>query len=245
METNEEKVIEVHHCTDKLMTFKTTRDAGFKFESGQFTMIGVDDVYRAYSIASSMYEDHLNFISIKVPDGEFTSKLQDIQVGDKISVSKKSVGTLTLDRLVPGTNLYLLATGTGLAPFMSIIVDPATYEQFSNVHVVHCCRYANELIYADYIENLSDDELLGDIIDHRLHYIQTTTQEPSLISGRITTLLQRGILWPMKGDDCVMICGNPSMLTDLTEYFEDRNWTMGKLNAPGDFIIEKAFVDRG
>jgi ferredoxin--NADP+ reductase len=247
-EIHQERVIEVHHCTDKLFTFKTTRDPSFKFENGQFTMIGLDvggkRIMRAYSIASPNYEDYLNFISIKVPDGEFTSRLQKIQVGDMIEVSKKTVGSLTIDRLVPGRNLYLLATGTGLAPFMSIIPDPATYERFDHVFVVHCCRTSAELLYADYIRNLGEDKLLGEIVKGHLHYIPTTTQEDSERTGRITTLLETGSIWPIGADDGIMICGNPQMLNDLTDYFTERGWKMGSLDDPGNFIIEKAFAER-
>lgn len=245
MEFNNEKVIEVHHCTDNLMTFKTTRDPSFKFESGQFTMIGLDGTFRAYSIASSIYEEYLNFISIKVPNGEFTSKLQDIIVGDTIQVSKKPVGTLTIDRLTAADNLYLLATGTGLAPFMSIIADPMTYEKFKYVTIVHCCRTNAELLYGNYFRSLHKDELLGRYVANKLDYFPLTTQEPSAVTGRITTLIHRGILNFNVETDRVMICGNPEMLDELTYHFVDELWEMGKLDAPGDFIIEKAFVDRG
>jgi ferredoxin--NADP+ reductase len=239
---NKETVIEVNHYTDKLFTFKTTRNPSFKFDNGQFTMIGMNGIVRAYSIASSNYEDYLNFISIKVPDGPLTSILQNIKVGDTIDVSAKAVGTLTIDRLIAADELYLLATGTGLAPFMSIIADPDTYEKFNTVIVVHSCRTKAELIYSDYIRNLHTDELLGRYVANKLEYCPTTTQEASPITGRINTLIQNGIIRPKLENSRVMICGNPQMLSDLTEYFTEQGWAMGSLNEPGDFIIEKAFA---
>ena len=245
MIVNTEKVIEVHHYTDKLFTFKTTRNPSFKFENGQFTMIGIKElgIMRAYSIANSNYEDYLNFISINVPDGLFTSELQKIRVGDEILVSTKVVGTLTLDRLTPADNLYLLATGTGLAPFLAIIADPATYEKFERVHLVHSCRVKAELLYSNYIKNLHNDELLGDIVGNKLQYHPRTTQEfpchPRIIKNGECD-------YPFNIEyDRVMLCGNPDMLNDLTKYFEERDWLLGSMNTPGDFIIEKAFVDRG
>jgi ferredoxin--NADP+ reductase len=247
-----EKVIEIHHCTDKLFTFKTTRDPGFRFENGHFVMIGLNidgrQVMRPYSIASTNYEDYLNFISIKVPNGPLTSHLQNIQVGDEILVSQKSVGTLTIDRLWnthrDGQTLYLLATGTGLAPFMSIIADPATYVRYENVMLVHCCRTKEELIYGSYLSKLQDDEVIKEFLRGDIIYYPTTTQDPDENKGRITDLIYSGELDINKNMSRVMICGNPSMVNELTDYFQDNDWKLGKIDDPGHFTIEKAFVTR-
>lgn len=252
MEFKKEKVIEIHHCTDKLFTFKTTRDPGFRFDNGHFTMIGLNvngrQIMRPYSIASTNYEDYLNFISIKVPDGPLTSELQKIEVGDEILVSQKSVGTLTLDRLQTpyrdGDTLYLLATGTGLAPFMSVIADPATYVRYENVMLVHCCRTKEELIYGDYLRNLQNDEVIKEFLRGDIVYYPTTTQEEGENKGRITDLIYSGELAINKNNCRVMICGNPDMVNELTDYFEGEGWKLGKLDDPGHFTIEKAFVTR-
>jgi ferredoxin--NADP+ reductase len=253
MAINQETVTGIQQHTDRLFTFQTTRNSGFKFDNGQFTMIGLDvngkKILRAYSIASANHQEHLNFISINVPNGPLTSVLQHIQIGDIIEVSTKAVGTLTIDRLSTADELFLLATGTGLAPFMSIIADPATYDKFKTVTVVHCCRTTAELVYADYIKNLHQDELLGEIVQGKLFYHPRTTEQHSENFGRIITKdgvadWIHNLLTPLDKQFCrVMICGNPNMLAELTAYFTSNKWTMGSINAPGEFIIEKAFVE--
>jgi len=252
MAINQEIVTGIQHHTDRLFTFQTTRKSGFRFDNGQFTMIGLDvddkKILRAYSIASANYEDELNFISIKVQDGPLTSKLQHINIGDQIELSTKATGTLTSDHILPGRNLWLLATGTGLAPFMSIIKDYTIYEKFDNVILVHCCRYVSELLYSDYIKNLNNDELLGEFIQNKLLYYPTTTRDESLHKGRITNLmydnkLERDLNLPFldKKYDRIMICGNPGMLNELTAWLKNNNWLLGSREEPGEFIIEKAF----
>ena len=194
----EERVLSVHHWTDRLFSFTTTRDQALRFSNGHFTMIGLrgdngKPLLRAYSLVSPNYADELEFLSIKVADGPLTSKLQHIQVGDKILVGKKPTGTLLLDNLTPGRNLYLLGTGTGLAPFMSLVKDPAVYERFEKVVLVHGCRTAAELAYADEIENqLPNDELLGEDIRAKLLYYPTVTREEFRNRGRITLLMGNG-----------------------------------------------------
>jgi ferredoxin--NADP+ reductase len=252
---HEEKVLSVHHWTDRLFSFTTTRDAGLRFSNGHFTMIGlrVNDkpLLRAYSIVSPNYEEHLEFLSIKVPDGPLTSRLQHIQVGDSIIVGKKPTGTLLIDYLLPGKNLYLLSTGTGLAPFLSVIRDPETYEKFEKVIVVHGVRQVNELAYHDYItQDLPNHELLGELITDQLLYYPTVTREPYKNQGRLTDLIESGKMCADLGmpsinpeTDRVMICGGPQMLKDLKRILEERAFKEGSTTTPGDFVIERAFAE--
>jgi ferredoxin--NADP+ reductase len=252
---HEEKVLSVHHWTDRLFSFTTTRDAGLRFSNGHFTMIGlrVNDkpLLRAYSIVSPNYEEHLEFLSIKVPDGPLTSRLQHIQVGDSIIVGKKPTGTLLIDYLLPGKNLYLLSTGTGLAPFLSVIRDPETYEKFEKVIVVHGVRQVNELAYHDYItQELPTHELLGELITDQLLYYPTVTREPYKNQGRLTDLIESGKMCADLGmpsinpeTDRVMICGGPQMLKDLKKILEERAFKEGSTTTPGDFVIERAFAE--
>jgi ferredoxin/flavodoxin---NADP+ reductase len=252
----EEKVLSVHHWTDKLFTFKTSRDAALRFSNGHFTMIGlrVNDkpLLRAYSIVSANYEDHLEFLSIKVPDGPLTSRLQHIQVGDSIIVGRKPTGTLLIDYLLPGKRLLLLSTGTGLAPFMSIVRDPATYEKFEQIVLVHGVRQKDELAYHDLlVEHLPSHEFLGDMVSSQLRYYPTVTREEYRNMGRVTDLLQTGKMFDDLdipaldvANDRVMICGSPGMLRDLKNILEERGFAEGSTSKPGDFVIERAFAEQ-
>jgi len=253
---NEEKVTEIHHWTDKLFTFKTTRDASLRFSNGHFTMIGLrvegKPLLRAYSIVSANYEDHLEFLSIKVPDGPLTSRLQHIKVGDSIIVGRKPTGTLLIDYLLPGKRLFLLSTGTGLAPFMSIIRDPETYEKFEQIILVHGVRQKDELAYYDLlVEHLPAHEVLGELITSQLRYYPTVTRETYRTMGRVTDLMQTGKMFEDLGippldqaQDRVMICGSPGMLKDLKHMLEARGFEEGSTSRPGAFVIERAFAEQ-
>ena len=252
----EERVLSVHHWTDRLFSFTTTRDQGLRFSNGHFTMIGLrgdngKPLLRAYSIASANYEEHLEFLSIKVPDGPLTSKLQHIQVGDTIVVGRKPTGTLLIDYLLPGKRLYLIGTGTGLAPFMSIIRDPDTYERFEQVILLHGVRQVSELAYHDYIsQELPKNEFLGEMVTQQLKYYPTVTREPYKNQGRITDLMESGKLFEDLGvpklnpaEDRVMICGSPEMLRDLKALCEKNGLPEGNTTKPGAFVIERAFAE--
>ncbi|NDY91671.1 ferredoxin--NADP reductase [Ideonella livida] len=251
---HEERVLSVHHWTDRLFSFTTTRDAGLRFSNGHFTMIGLrvdgKPLLRAYSIVSPNYEETLEFLSIKVQDGPLTSRLQHIQVGDSVIVGKKPTGTLLIDYLVPGKRLYLLSTGTGMAPFLSIIRDPETYEKFEEVILVHGVREVKELAYHDYLtQELPQHEFLGEMVSKQLKYYPTVTREPFKNQGRVTDLIENGKLFADLGvpalnreEDRVMICGSSAMLRDLKEMMEARGLAEGNTTTPGDFVIERAFV---
>ena len=253
---HEAQVLSVHHWTDKLFSFKTTRDPGLRFSNGHFTMIGLKTdtkpLLRAYSIASANYEESLEFLSIKVPNGPLTSKLQYIQPGDTVMIGRKPTGTLLIDYLKPGKRLYLLSTGTGLAPFMSIVRDPATYEKFERVILVHGVREVDELAYRDYLtDHLPTHEFLGDMVAKQLSYYPTVTREDFINRGRVTELLDNGKLHedlnlPALGaqDDRIMICGSPGMLRDLKGMMEARGFHEGNTSHPGDFVIERAFAEQ-
>ncbi|MDB5590883.1 ferredoxin--NADP reductase [Enterovirga sp.] len=253
---NEERVLSVHHWTDSLFSFKTTRDPTFRFRNGEFTMIGIKvgekPLLRAYSVVSANYEEHLEFFSIKVQDGPLTSKLQHLQVGDPIIVSRKATGTLVLDNLTNGRNLYLLGTGTGLAPFLAIIRDPETYERFEKVVLIHGCRQVNELAYGEMItRDLPGDELVGELIRDRLLYYPTVTREPFRNRGRITDLITSGKLFEDLGlapldpaQDRAMMCGSPSMLADLKTLLIERGFTEGNHGEAAEFVVERAFVEK-
>lgn len=253
---NEERVLTVHHWTDRLFSFTTTRDPSLRFSNGHFTMIGLrteggKPLLRAYSIASANYEEHLEFLSIKVPDGPLTSRLQHIVPGDTIVVGRKPTGTLLIDYLLPGKRLYLLGTGTGLAPWMSIIRDPATYEKFEQVVLVHGVREVKELAYFDYITvDLPRHEFMGEMVSQQLRYYPTVTREPFKNRGRVTDLIANGKLAADLGlpaldpaQDRVMICGSPEMLRDLKRMMEERQFVEGNTSTPGDYVIERAFVE--
>ncbi|MGV3653547.1 MAG: ferredoxin--NADP reductase [Noviherbaspirillum sp.] len=253
---HEETVLSVHHWTDQLFTFRTTRDTALRFNNGHFTMIGLKvegkPLLRAYSIVSANYEDYLEFLSIKVPDGPLTSRLQHVKAGDKIVVGRKPTGTLLVDYLTPGKRLYLLATGTGLAPFMSIIRDPETYEKFERVVLVHGVRRADELAYHDMLtEELAEHEFLGEMVSKQLIYYPTVTRESYKNMGRITELIESGKLFqdialpPLDREhDRVMICGSPAMLRDLKTMLEKRGFIEGNTSTPGDFVVERAFAEQ-
>jgi ferredoxin--NADP+ reductase len=253
----EETVLSVHHWTDRLFSFTTTRDASLRFSNGHFTMIGLrlesgKPLLRAYSIVSANYEDHLEFLSIKVQDGPLTSRLQHIKVGDKIIVGRKPTGTLLINYLLPGKNLYLIGTGTGLAPFLSVARDPETYERFEKVIVVHGVRDVAELAYRDYLTHeLPDHEFLGEMVTNQMLYYPTVTREPFVNQGRVTTLMESGKMQDDLGlskldpaTDRVMICGSPGMLRDLKHLLEKRGFMEGNTTKQGDFVIERAFAEQ-
>ena len=251
----EERVLSVRHWTDRLFSFTTSRDAGLRFSNGHFTMIGlrVNDkpLLRAYSIASPNYEEHLEFLSIKVEQGPLTSRLQHIQVGDTVIVGRKPTGTLVIDYLLPGKRLYLLSTGTGLAPFMSIVRDPETYEKFEQVILVHGVRTVDELAYRELLtDQLPQHEFLGEMVSRQLLYYPTVTREPFDHMGRVTELMASGKLFADlqlpaldPATDRAMICGSPAMLKDLKHMLEQQGLTEGSTSRPGDFVIERAFAE--
>ncbi|AVP56617.1 ferredoxin--NADP reductase [Pulveribacter suum] len=252
----EERVLSVHHWTDRLFSFTTTRDPALRFSNGHFTMIGLKvdgkPLLRAYSIVSANYEEHLEFLSIKVPDGPLTSRLQHIQVGDTIVVGKKPTGTLLIDYLLPAKRLYLISTGTGLAPFLSVIRDPETYEKFEEVILIHGVRQVGELAYHDYItQELPQHEFLGELVSRQLKYYPTVTREAFRNQGRTSDLIESGKLFSDLGvpplsplEDRVMLCGSPEMLASLKELLEKRDFEEGNTTRPGDFVIERAFVEK-
>ena len=252
----ESRVLSVHHWTDRLFSFTATRDPGFRFQSGQFTMIGlaVDGrpLLRAYSMVSPHWEETLEFLSIKVQDGPLTSRLQHVQPGDTVLVGRKPSGTLLLQNLLPGRRLYLLSTGTGLAPFMSVVRDPEVYERFETVILVHGCRQVAELAYADMIQReLPQHEFLGEQITRQLRYYPTVTREPFRHQGRIPALLESGRiahdlgLPPLDREhDRVMLCGSPEMLKDTRALLDKRGFVEGNMSRPGHHVIERAFVDK-
>jgi len=253
---NEERVLSVHHWTDTLFSFTTTRNPTFRFRNGEFTMIGIKvgekPLLRAYSVVSANYEEHLEFFSIKVQNGPLTSKLQHLKVGDPIIVSRKATGTLVLDNLTSGRNLYLLGTGTGLAPFMSIIKDPETYDRYEKIVLIHGCRQVAELAYGETITRaLPEDEFVGELVREKLVYYPTVTREPFRNRGRITDLITSGKLFEDTGlapldqiQDRVMLCGSPHMLADLKILLEEKGFVEGNHGEPGDYVIEKAFVEK-
>lgn len=248
-------VVDVHHWTDRLFSFRVTRPDSFRFRSGEFVMIGLmkDDgkpLLRAYSVASPAWDHELDFFSIKVPDGPLTGRLQKIKVGDDILMGKKPTGTLVLDALLPGKTLYLLSTGTGIAPFASIIRDPETYDRFEKVVLVHGCREVAELAYGEkLVKDTMEDPLVGEMVEGRLIHYTTATREDHVHTGRVTTLIENGTLFDDLGEapfnpevDRVMICGSMGMLQDTKALCEAAGLTEGSNSQPGQFVIEKAFV---
>ncbi|GIX34315.1 MAG: ferredoxin--NADP(+) reductase [Lysobacteraceae bacterium] len=252
-----EIVQSVRHWTESYFSFTTTRDDGLRFDNGQFVMMGlmVDGrpLLRAYSIASANWEEHLEFFSIKVPDGPLTSRLQHIREGDEVLVSRKPTGTLLVSDLWPGRTLYLLATGTGLAPFLSVIKDPETYERFETVVLTHGVRRVQDLAYRDYIENeLPRHEYLGETIAARLRYYPAVTREEFPTRGRLTDLLDSGRIAADLGlpaldpaHDRAMICGSPQMLADFRAILDRRGFTAApRIGSPGQYVFERAFVEK-
>lgn len=251
-----ERVTSVHHWNDTLFSFKTTRDPGFRFKNGHFIMLGLElnqrPLLRAYSIASANYEDEMEFFSIKVPDGPLTSHLQKLAIGDEVIVSRKPTGTLVIDHLLPGRHLYLLSTGTGLAPFMSIIRDPETYEHYDKVILTHGVRHVSELAYRDLIvDSLPKHEFFGEEVSKKLLYYPTVTREPFRNQGRLTELMKSGKLFadlglpkPNLDDDRFMICGSPSMLKDLSGLLNQAGFVETRHGELGHYVIERAFVEQ-
>lgn len=253
---NHEKILSVHHWNDTLFSFTCTRDPALRFHNGHFVMIGLPvdgkPLLRAYSIASPNHAEHLEFLSIKVQNGPLTSRLQHLKVGDELIVSKKPVGTLVIDDLLPAKNLYLLGTGTGLAPFISIIQDPATYERFDKVIVVHGTRLVSELAYADFIQGLRNDALLGEIIGDKLLYYPTVTREAFRNQGRLTDGFTQGKIEASLGlpplsreTDRVMVCGSPAMLADTCAMLDAKGFKAStRTGDVADYVIERAFVEK-
>lgn len=251
-----ETVTHVHHWNDSLFTLKITRPASFRFRSGEFVMIGLPGdngkpLLRAYSVASPSYDEELEFLSIKVEDGPLTSRLQHIKVGDPIYLGKKPTGTLVTDALLPGKRLFMLSTGTGLAPFLSLARDPEVYGMFDEVIVVHSVRQVNDLAYREMMEaKLEGDPLLEDADRERFIYVPTVTREDFRTQGRIQSLIDDGRLFeqskgPQKfipDQDRVMLCGSMAMIKDHAADLEARGFEEGANNKPGQFVIERAFV---
>jgi ferredoxin/flavodoxin---NADP+ reductase len=251
-----ETVLSVKHWTDSLFSFTATRDPGFRFQNGQFAMIGLEvdgrPLLRAYSMASANHEEELAFFSIKVPDGPLTSRLQKITEGDIILVGRKATGTLISGNLIPGKRLLLLSTGTGLAPFASLIKDPEIYESYETIVLAHGCRQVSELAYGEQVvESVRRHELFGPLSEDRLIYYPTVTREPFRNRGRITDLIESDQLFSDIGlppldleTDRVMLCGSPSMLEELRVMLSARGFVEGSHSEPGHFVIEKAFAER-
>ncbi len=257
-----QEVLAVKHYTDKTFSFSLTRPASFRFRSGEFIMLGLmgekngkpKPILRAYSIASPSWDEKLDFYSIKVPNGPLTSKLQHIKTGDKVLLGKKPTGTLVCDALMGGKRLFLFSTGTGIAPFASLIRDPEVYEKFDEVILTHTCREVAELAYGyDIVAAAKKDPLLLDIFGEdfgkNLHHIPTVTREDFKLEGRITDLIQSGELWEYVDGgkicaehDRAMICGSMGMTLDTKALMEEFGMEEGSVSRPGKFVIEKAFV---
>ncbi|AWB48729.1 ferredoxin--NADP(+) reductase [Gemmobacter aquarius] len=251
-------VTQVTHWTDRLFSFRVTRPQSLRFRSGEFVMIGLmgengKPLLRAYSIASPAWDEELEFYSIKVPDGPLTSKLQHIKVGDEIILRPKPVGTLVHDALLPGKRLWFLATGTGLAPFASLMREPETYEKYDQVIMMHTCREVAELEYGrQLVESLKDDPLIGEMVGDKLRYYPTTTRENFPHMGRVTDNLTSGKVFADLGlpamnpaEDRAMVCGSLAFNVDVKKILEDFGLTEGANSDPQQFVVEKAFVGDG
>lgn len=250
-----ETVLSVRHWTDTLFSFRCTRSRGFRFQAGQFVMIGLmihgKPVTRAYSMVSAPGDDHLEFLSIKVDGGALTSHLRTIEVGDEVLIGRKPVGSLTLGSLHEGGTLWMLATGTGLAPFMSILHEPAVYERYERVVVTHTVRTVGELAYAKTIRALPEHDLLGELVGDRLHYYPSVTREDFATTGRITDLIRSGKLFSdlklpsLRPDrDRVMLCGSEAMNAECRDLLEARGFVEGSTGERGSYVLEKAFVQK-
>lgn len=249
-----ETVVSVKHYTDRLFAFRITRPQSLRFRSGEFVMIGLPNaekpVYRAYSVASPSWDDEIEFFSIKVPDGPLTSELQKIEPGDTVLMRQKSTGTLVLDALTPGKRLFMISTGTGIAPFASLLRDPDTYERYEHVVLTHTCRDVAELTYGqELVANLESDPLIGELTHGRVTLYNSTTREESERMGRITALISSGKFYTDLGidkldpeTDRIMICGSMHMLKDVKELAESLGFVEGSLHEPGTFVVERAFV---
>jgi ferredoxin/flavodoxin---NADP+ reductase len=253
---NEERVLSVHHWNDSLFSFTTTRNAGFRFRNGHFVMMGLEvdgrPLLRAFSLAAANYDEHLEFYSIKIQDGALTSRLQHIVPGQSVLVGRKPTGTLLVENLRPGKRLYLLATGTGLAPFLSIIRDPATYERYEKVILAHGVRRESDLAYRSFIEaELPRHELVGEPVQQQLLYYPTVTREPFRNQGRISDLVEGGKLARDLSlpafdpeHDRFMLCGSPGMLKDLVHVLEAKGFDEANSDHRGAYAIERAFVEK-
>lgn len=249
-----ETVVSVKHYTDRLFSFRITRPQSLRFRSGEFVMIGLPNaekpVFRAYSIASPSWDDELEFFSIKVPDGPLTSELQKIEIGDTIIMRQKSTGTLVVDALTPAKRLFMISTGTGIAPFASLLRDPDTYEKFEQVVLTHTCRDNAELTYGqELVAALENDPLIGELTSGRVTLYNSTTREASERMGRITALIGSGKFYTDLGidklnpeTDRIMICGSMHMLKDVKELAESHGFQEGSLHHPASFVVERAFV---
>src|SRR5690606_24050548 len=248
-----EKVVSVRHYTDRLFSFRITRPQTFRFRSGEFVMIGLPNaekpVFRAYSVASPAWDEELEFYSIKVPDGPLTQHLQKIQPGDTVLMRPKPTGTLVLDALTPAKRLWMISTGTGIAPFASLMRDPETYEKFEEVILTHTCRDVAELVYGtDLAKGLIDDPLIGELAAGRFTHYATTTREDHPRMGRITTLIESGKLFSdlevepfTAATDRVMICGSMDMIRDVKALVERFGLEEGSNSKPAQFVVERAF----
>ena len=249
------RVLEVMHWTDRLFSFSVTRPKAFRFRSGEFIMLGLLDengkpLLRAYSIASPSWDEKLSFYSIKVQDGPLTSRLQNIKVDEYIIMRKKPVGTLVLDALIPGKRVYMIATGTGIAPFASLIKDPELYDKYEQVNLIHTCRNKAELAYGkDLVDRTKNDPLVGELALNNLVYVSTTTRESSDVVGRATDLIRDGKLFSLLSatpfspeQDRVMICGSIAMNEDMKTICEEYGLIEGANSQPGHYVVEKAFV---
>jgi ferredoxin--NADP+ reductase len=249
-------VLAVRHYSDGLFAFSCERPPSFRFRSGEFVMIGLmhgaKPLLRAYSIASPAWDETLSFYSIKVADGPLTSRLQHIREGDAVLLGRKPTGTLVLDALKPGRRLFLLSTGTGVAPFASLIRDPETYQRFDEVILTHTCRRADEIRYScEQVELAFADPLVGEDAQAKLKLATSLTRDTHALTGRITDLIDDGRLFAATGlapldaaEDRVMICGSTPMLNDLSAIMRKRGFAEGANSAPGDFVYERAFVGR-
>ena len=250
-----EKVLEVKHYTDRLFHFKTTRDSGTRFRDGEFLMIGLEvegkPLLRAYSVASPNYEEYMEWFSIKVPNGPLTSRLQHIKPGDEVITNSKAVGTLVLDNLKQGRNLYMLATGTGVAPFMSLVRGVDTYDHYDNVILLWSTRLVKELAYKDFLEGLNDHEVWGEITQGKFKFYPSVTREDFINTGRITNAMYDGSVYEKLGvepfdkeKDSAMICGSMPMNLEFKEYFEKMGCKEGNSQTRGDYVLEKSFVEK-